>query len=168
MAAQRWFFAVCLLVAATVSARAQASANYPANMRTDLGLAAQPACTLCHRSDVGGIGTVVTPFGRTLMNRYGLTAGNVNGLEAALTGDDGEHFDSDGDGIPDIDELKAGMDPNVGMSGAPPPSDVPLPQTGCAFAPHSPVSALSSLVAVCAGLAFFGRRSRRAGSLTRT
>jgi len=162
ISAHPWFLGMGLLMVFTVTTPARASANYPANISTDLALAAPPSCTLCHRTEVGGSGTVITPFGRTLVNHFQLSSGNVVALRAALAGDDAEHLDSDGDGIPDIDELKAGMDPNVGMNGEAPPLDVPLPETGCALVSRSPSGALSSFAVVCAGFVFFGRRSRRA------
>jgi hypothetical protein len=98
-----------------------------------LGLANAPDCTLCHRDDGGGAGSVIRPFGRTMMDRFGLTGmSNVAALKAAIEGDDAEHVDSDGDGVPDIDELRAGTNPNVGASGVE-ISDVPLPETGCSI-----------------------------------
>jgi hypothetical protein len=166
--ARRGLCSAWVLTALAVSGTAHASANYPNTIQRDLGLATPPACTLCHRTEVGGSGTVVTPFGRSMTGHFGLTSGNTRALTAALAGDDAEHLDADGDGVPDIDELKAGMDPNVGMSGEPPVAlDVPLPETGCALLPRSPSGALSSLVVLCVGFAFFGRRSRRTVRVTR-
>jgi MYXO-CTERM domain-containing protein len=106
------------LLALLAPTPAFASPTYPPTIQAQLGLAQTPDCTLCHRDDNGGIGTVVRPFGRTLVEQFGLTGGsNTAALKAAIEGDDAEHLDSDGDGVPDIDELRAGTNPNVGASG---------------------------------------------------
>jgi len=96
-----------------------------------------------------------------MLNHFQLTGGNnVNLLKEALAGDDAEHLDSDGDGVPDIDELRMGTDPNVGASGVEAPLDVPLAETGCAFAAGPPGRASAALALLFLGLAIFRRRSR--------
>jgi hypothetical protein len=125
---------VAVLLVSLHAFTAFASPVYPITIQMQLGLARAPDCTLCHRDDNGGIGTVIRPFGRTMIERFGLTGGsNIAALKSAIEGDDAEHVDSDGDGVPDIDELRAGTDPNVGVSGIE-SSDVPLPETGCSVA----------------------------------
>lgn len=131
-------FVAALLFGSAYSAHAAASASYPLVIKAKYGLAAAPECTLCHRDTVGGLGTVTRPFGLALISRYQLGPANVGSLEAALAGDEAEHLDSDSDGVPDIDELRAGTNPNVGSSGMEAAPDVPLPQTGCALAARSP------------------------------
>jgi hypothetical protein len=139
-----------------------ASPVYPITIQTQLGLAKAPDCTLCHHDDNGGAGTVVRPFGRTMTGRFGLVGGsNIAALKSALEGDDAEHVDSDGDGVPDIDELRAGTDPNVGVSGVE-SSDVPLPETGCSLpiraATRSAKAWLFGLLMACARFASLRRR----------
>jgi hypothetical protein len=137
-----------------------ASPTYPPTIQAQLGLAQAPDCTLCHRDDVGGIGTVVRPFGRTMVEHFGLTGGsNIAALRAALEGDDAEHLDSDGDGIADIDELRAGTNPNVGASGVEAAPDVPLPETGCAFVQPSATGGTALLVLVGMALVLARRRT---------
>ena len=100
-----------LLLVLLVAAPARASSVFPDRIRVDLALSYTPACTLCH---VGapGIGTAATPFA-TSMRARGLVAGNLSSLDTALAALEAEHTDSDHDGVPDIEELKAGTDPNV-------------------------------------------------------
>ena len=111
------------LVVATLLAGglAHASSNYPAEIRAHLGLSYTPDCTLCHNVPSGGYGTVTTPFG-TSMRARGLVAQNVQSLDTALDALAAEKTDSDGDGVPDIDELKAGTNPNSSGGAVPPPT----------------------------------------------
>ncbi|HUM12164.1 MAG TPA: hypothetical protein VLT82_14560 [Myxococcaceae bacterium] len=115
------------LVAITVLAGglAHASSTFPAEVRSHLGLSYTPDCSLCHANGQTGFGTVTTPFG-TSMRARGLVAQNIASLDTALDALNAEHKDSDGDGTPDIDELKAGADPNVAGGG-----NVPPPTYGC-------------------------------------
>ncbi|HEY3668804.1 MAG TPA: thrombospondin type 3 repeat-containing protein [Polyangiaceae bacterium] len=151
-----WSFAM-LLAAST-----WASPTYPPTIQSELMLEHMPDCVLCHRDDLGGIGTVIRPFGRTMLNHFMLTGGNnVNLLKAALQGDDAEHLDSDGDGVPDIDELRMGTDPNVGLSGVEEPLDVELPATGCALRARRQ-GGWGPAALLFVGLMMFRRRSRAA------
>ena len=103
----------------------RASDTFPEEIRAQLQLPAAPPCTLCHSSDEGGLDTVVTPFGVTLA-RLGLVATDENSLLAALQAAESQTVDSDFDGVADLDELRAGGDPNDGV-------DLPTPMTGCAL-----------------------------------
>jgi hypothetical protein len=153
----------CLVVASAMLAvvPALASPTYPPTIQSELMLEHMPDCTLCHRDDNGGLGTVIRPFGRTMLNHFQLTGNNnVNLLKEAIEGDDAEHLDSDGDGVPDIDELRMGTDPNVGASGVEAPLDVPLPETGCAFAARPLGRGGEALALLFVGLILFRRRSR--------
>jgi hypothetical protein len=96
---------------------AHASATYPAAISTDVGApCAFTQCTLCHSSNIGGLGTVVTPFGLAMMDA-GLTGGLQNDLvPAALDVLAADGFDSDSDGVSDVDELAAGDDPAGGTA----------------------------------------------------
>jgi hypothetical protein len=156
-----WLAAIAALGATLAAAPAWASPIYPATIQAQLGLAQAPDCTLCHRDDAGGDGTVIRPFGRTMMSHFGLTGGsNIAALKAAIEGDDAEHIDSDGDGVPDIDELRAGTNPNVGLSGVEAAPDVALPETGCAFAARSSVRDMRCVAFACLGLGLLRRRRR--------
>lgn len=70
-----------------------------------------PQCTLCHRDANGGRGTVVTPFGFTMMDQ-GLRGKNPGRVPIALEDVRQGQYDSDGDGVGDVQELQAGASPN--------------------------------------------------------
>lgn len=142
-------------------ALALASTSYPPEIEEHYGISSLPVpgqgCTLCHSNDVGGVGTIRTPYGRAMLNRYGVGGANLPSLRSGLDQADAAGQDSDGDGISDADELLEGTDPNLvpstpGMPEVPPSSvdDVPLPQTGCSLraAPGDTASALAALVAM--------------------
>jgi len=60
------------------------------------------------------------------MRSRGLVSQNIASLDTALDALAAERTDSDHDGVPDIDELEAGSDPNVAGGGS-----VPPPSYGC-------------------------------------
>jgi hypothetical protein len=116
---------------ALIAAPAGATPNFPSAIASHLGLATSPDCTLCHVGPTQ-IGTVVTPFG-TSMRARGLVMYDEKSLTTALDALAAEKKDSDGDGTPDIDELRAGTDPNTagdgtGGTGTPAPDE---PRYGC-------------------------------------
>jgi MYXO-CTERM domain-containing protein len=143
-----------LLVAVLfVALPAGASSTYPGAIKDHLTASKLPACTLCHQT-AGGGGPVVTPFAHAMVAE-GLTGGsNTTALTAALDALEAAGTDSDGDGTGDIDELRAGGDPNTaGASNAGP---TPVYGFGCAAAP-----AASPLVGALAVLGLFALRRRR-------
>jgi len=107
------------------SPSALASEIFPGTIQQHLSLTYSPPCSLCHAGGVTGFGTVTTPFGAAMRAR-GLVARDTNSLASALDKMAAEGVDSNGDGVTDIDELKAGTDPNAGAPGA-----VPPPEFGC-------------------------------------
>jgi hypothetical protein len=114
-------------LALTAPFAAQATPDFPAAIARDLQLSAPPPCTICHATNEGGAGTVVKPFGKYMVSR-GLVPFDESSLAGALAAAEGEHHDSDGDGISDIDALRRGLDPNGSSSRAPRVED---PQFGC-------------------------------------
>lgn len=111
-----------------MAGEAKASPTFPDEIQQHLGLSYSPACSLCHAGGVTGFGTVTTPFGKAMRAR-GLTAGSITSLDAALDQMAADRVDSNGDGVTDIEELKAGTDPNANAPGAAPP-----PEFGCSAA----------------------------------
>jgi MYXO-CTERM domain-containing protein len=140
-----------MLVALLLVHAAAANPKYPAIVYNELGLDVAPACTLCHRDNLGGLGTVEKPVGLELLDR-GLTATNgADVLPGLLEELETDEVDSDGDGVGDVAELRDGTDPNVAGSTLSPP------KYGClSTAPNAAPAALLALAAL--GLV---RRRRR-------
>jgi uncharacterized protein (TIGR03382 family) len=136
-----------------LAAPAGASPIYPTAMQDKLQLADPPSCTVCHRDLAGGAGTVVQPFGVELLQNRGLFGGSdVESLEAALDSIAADGHDSDEDGESDVDELKAGTDPNAAGGGVATPVQFGF---GCAAAGMP-----SSLAGLAVALAFLSRRRK--------
>jgi hypothetical protein len=135
-----------------LAAPARASSSYPTDIQADLSLSAPPpeSCALCHTNGVTGMGTVNTPFGKTARSStYGLGAQSPTKLAQVLTAMQSAGTDSDGDGVTDIAELKAGTDPNVAGT-----STTTLPPLGYGCGAQSAPGAL----ALWALAAWAGRR----------
>jgi hypothetical protein len=140
---------------------AAASETYPTNIKAKLMLDAAPGpgkgCQLCHKDDEGGTMNVDKPFGLALM-RADAKGANIPSLLAAIDVLEADGEDSDGDGTPDIAELRAGSDPNVGEDGSI-PMQVPLPQTGCSV--RARAGAGCAWAAALPGLLWLCRRRRQ-------
>lgn len=89
---------------------ANATPEFPDVVAEHLGLASPPDCTLCHNGPQAR-GTVTTPFGVSMRSR-GAQAYDNDSVRTALDALEAEKRDSDGDGVPDIEELKNGGNPN--------------------------------------------------------
>ena len=134
-----------MLVALLLVHTAAANPKYPAIVYNELGLDVAPACTLCHRDNLGGVGTVEKPFGLTAMS-LGLNGKNGTDVLPGILDEmaaDPVTYDSDGDGDGDIAELQDGTDPNVAGSTLSPP------KYGClSTTPRTAPAALLALVAL--------------------
>ncbi len=105
-----------VVVLALASTSAAASSSFPSETKTHMQLTSTPGCTACHSSGAGGFGTVTQPMGKTLQAN-GLIASDIATLDAALDTIESADTDSDGDGVGDIAELRAGTDPNIAGGG---------------------------------------------------
>lgn len=145
------------------SSSALASSTYPGVIASKYSVTA-PQCTLCHNNPAGGSGTATQPFASTMTGK-GLTGGSATDLLGTLL--DASTSDTDGDGVTDVDELKAGGDPNVsGGTPVEPPSYGCIEQNGSIAGPRSQSPRLASMAVagLLAGFLFF--RRRRLGSLS--
>lgn len=165
----RTLISVVSLALLLVPGVAAASSVYPGDIKSDLSLSYTPPCTICHQTNQGGSGTATQAFA-VAMKANGLTGGaNASALSTALTALETAGTDSDGDGTPDIEQLKAGMDPNTGatIDGSSSSGSTSVPAYGCGAhaqlaagpLPNSPAPFLATMAAV-AGLALTRRRRR--------
>lgn len=157
-----------LLVAVGVTATlasgqtAEAREEFPAQIATDLGLANpvrdSPPCSLCHLYGKTGGDTLVTPFAWAMRAR-GLT-GSGRSLTEALARVGADRVDSDGDGAIDVDEIKAGADPNSAASIPTPTTTTPVPdpQLGCAIAGRGQAGGTGLSALLAAALVWLWRR----------
>ena len=147
---------------------ARASSDYPGIVQQHLSMPCTPQCTICHRDLLGGRGTVVKPFGISMLEA-GLTFSTPDSVDPALDDLDMRMVDSDNDGVPDITELRQGDDPNAagqdslcGQTG---------PRYGCGahIAPEPEPRSAAWAVALAAvfGLAARRRRFTRSRSASR-
>jgi hypothetical protein len=141
-----------ILLCSLLATAAWASPTFPSVIHTHLALSADPACALCHTNGITGFGTVTTPFGLTVHLTYGAQSENEPSLIAALNKMADAGVDSDGDGVSDIAELKAGTDPNVSSTSTTP--TLGGLKYGCG------ADVVPSLAAVLGVLVFAARRRR--------
>ncbi len=143
-----------------------ASSSFPSEIASKLSAQA-PACTVCHSSNAGGNGTVVTVFGKYMQSR-GLNGSDIASLDKALAAAEGEGQDSNKDGVTDIAALKKGEDPNAPASGGDGGTAEAAPEPvegGCAISPISHAGAVETagfgLLCVAAAQLAQRRRDRR-------
>jgi len=124
-------FAIPLaLLLTTLTARA--SENYPEVIRATVSTNQALPCTLCHALVDGGEGAVTTAFGRHMLE-FGMTGSDPVSLQRALRRNAARGWDSDGDGVPDIEELVYGTDPSSSAL-----SSGPLLMHGCSVGRGAP------------------------------
>jgi hypothetical protein len=147
-----------LLAAATLGAApgAWASSAFPGQIQQELGMSCAPPCTLCHRDNQGGLGTAGKPFADQMVTA-GLEAREPDRIRPALDALEAAATDSDGDGVPDVEELRQERDPNVKGAGV-----VCGPTYGCgahvAARDHVDPTALIAALAVALMLCAAARR----------
>lgn len=105
-------FALVAASAWLVAPEAKASETYPGVIEDALDTPCPPACITCHTRPDGGELTANTPFGIST-RRAGLHCCNNSELLDVLATLEANGTDSDSDGTPDTEELRAGTDPNA-------------------------------------------------------
>ena len=112
----RWFrarsgmlgvFPQVLALSLILPSLASASPDYPSQLRSELEMTCTPSCIICHTVNPGISGTADQAFAVTLSDE-GLKPDDTDSLRAALEAVTKSGFDSDGDGMGDIDELQYG------------------------------------------------------------
>ena len=139
-----------------------ATDDFPPVIANKLSLPQAPDCTLCHNNEQGGLGTVTTPVGSWFYGN-GLRAYNESTLTFLISKTDMKGQDSDGDGVPDMTELRQGTDPNVPnlADGGVGQIETPLTlKTGCAIGGKAAPN-IGTLFAFVAILWATRRRRRR-------
>jgi Bacterial TSP3 repeat len=140
------------------SALAQAKSEFPSEIKNSYGLAYDVPCAVCHIKGNVASATPITPFALSLRAR-GMTGDNKS-LSSALSKLESDAVDSDGDGVTDVDELKAGTDPNSSANAN--IEDTQEPGYGCGgTAPHGRTA---PGMAGALALAWFVVRRRRGHS----
>jgi hypothetical protein len=148
-----------VLVVLALSPAALASDTFPDEIKAQLMLTEAPMCTICHLTNIGGTGSVTKPFGRNLMMKYGLREKDIAGLHNAITQNQQNGDNVDGDAVPDIPELIQGTDPNVPEGGV----AAEEPQFGCQCTAARGRSGFSAAAAAClTALAVTGFRRKGA------
>jgi hypothetical protein len=143
-----------------VPGAALASPEYPGVVQEHLDMPCAPECTLCHKTSLGGVGTLNAGFGKTAFDQ-GLDQKSSDLLRRTLDlieamGSD-PLADGDADAVNDVVELRQGRSPNEKGAG------VLCASYGCGarVAPAPPRSGAAALI-VAAGvvvLLFASRRS---------
>ena len=146
-----------------LAAPAVAKPTFPVDVKTDLqnqipGYAYPfdpPPCRVCHIQGTTGAGTIQTPFGISML-AHGMS-GDKDSLVTALTALSKLDVDSDGDGVPDVQELAIkNTDPNTPAGG----ELAGDPSYGCAVLGGASPAGLPALMTATA-LLWLARRRRR-------
>jgi hypothetical protein len=104
---------------------AHARKEFPTAIAGELNAPQDPPCSICHLGGKTSGATVFTPFAWT-MRAHGLS-GSASSVKSAIKGVMTDEVDSDGDGVPDWQEIVNGTDPNAPGTA----TDIQDPQLGC-------------------------------------
>lgn len=148
----RWL-SLCLATATILGARvAHARREFPDVIAQQLNAPNAPPCSICHLGGKTSGATVETPFAWT-MRAHGMS-GSPSSVQTAILGVMKDSVDSDGDGVPDWQEIVDGTDPNEPGTAA----DIQDPQLGCRVAGGPPGRGVAASLAVALVVAIRRRR----------
>ena len=139
---------------------ARATPGFPVVVAGTLGMANTPPCALCHDGGRTGLGTVQTPFGKSV-RAHGAAAADEDSLREALHAMDVEGTSSLHDGVSDTSKLRKGIDPNGGDSSA---YSAEPPGYGCGgarIARGNGEGASGAWLSLVLGVPLLARRRRR-------
>ena len=101
-------FSLCAGIALVVLApAAHARKEFPGVIARELNAPKDPPCSICHLGGKTSGATVFTPFAWT-MRAHGLS-GSASSVQSAIDGVKADNVDSDGDGVPDWQEIVNGF-----------------------------------------------------------
>jgi hypothetical protein len=155
--------------AALVSPSVLASPDFPTALAAAVPMPCVPTCDVCHITAAGGPGNVRPDgFADTLRDDYGLFLQQPGTVEPAVEAARAAQMNTDGDEMPDIDELVIGRNPNsadpsVYICGG----DAGGPQYGCGAGRIAKGDSLDGVAtffaasALALGAALLHRRLRR-------
>jgi MYXO-CTERM domain-containing protein len=161
-----WLRALAFLAAVAVPASAAAKPKFPCDLLFALGATPNRdqcvmmneqvrPCSVCHLGGKTGGATPFTPFAWGMRARG--MSGSDSSVESAILKMQTDGVDSDGDGVPDAQEIIDGTDPNEPGTA----KDIQDPQLGCAVGGRQTAGGLGAALAVGALALFGGRRRRR-------
>jgi hypothetical protein len=113
-------FAVLLVLFFATTRAARASEVYPDVIRASVSTSQPLPCTLCHAVTDGATVTIDTLWGQNMLD-FGMNGSDPVSLQRALRRNAARGWDSDGDGVPDIEELVFGTDPSTRALDSGPP-----------------------------------------------
>jgi hypothetical protein len=142
------------------SGSAFASPSFPGELQDQLDMPCVPQCTLCHRDSNGGVGTATRPFGAAVQSA-GLELKRPDLIATVLAALERGRFDSDEDGILDVDELRQGDNPNQSGQGFLCATYGCTARVAPAAADSALVPSIGILLAVAVGLARLRSVGRR-------
>lgn len=153
MTAKGWMIAGVAAAVLGWAPVAGAREQFPGILAGQLNAPQDPPCSVCHLGGKTSGATVFTPFAWS-MRAHGL-GGSEASVATAIQGVKADGVDSDGDGVPDWQEIVAGTNPNAPGTGL----EGPDPQLGCQIASGGPSG--GALALGIAALVWRRRRRRR-------
>ncbi len=154
-----WLRVAALLAVLVAPAPAGAKPRFPCDLFSGLGAQCpsaaneQPPCSDCHLGGKTGGATPFTPFAWGMRARG--MSGSDRSVETAIQQMQKDAVDSDGDGVPDAQEILDGTDPNEPGSA----KYVQDPQLGCALGGRPAAGGVGAAL-VLGALALIRRRRR--------